>query len=167
VILALALEDPASIGASKWAIPGSRVVSCIHFRQKWMRRRQLTHRYRAHFPGASGIYTKSKNICPIVALQGNENRPLREKTGGRESLLAAYHERRPQYPAKNAAMVSAQVRVMQVAVPEASELIRLLSFPKMLSPLTEDLQIVLGESGDVTQIHKTFDFVHATNWLHL
>jgi hypothetical protein len=40
---------------------------------------------------------------------------------------------------------------------------RLLSFPKMLSPL-EDLQIVLRFSGNVTQIHKTFDFVHATNY---
>jgi hypothetical protein len=29
--------------------------------------------------------------------------------------------------------------------------------------LTEDLQIVLRFS-DVTQIHKTFDFVHATNY---
>jgi hypothetical protein len=28
--------------------------------------------------------------------------------------------------------------------------------------LTEDLQIVLRFSGNVTQIHKTFDFVHAT-----
>jgi hypothetical protein len=30
--------------------------------------------------------------------------------------------------------------------------------------LTEDLQIVLRFSGNVTQIHKTFDFVHATNY---
>jgi hypothetical protein len=29
---------------------------------------------------------------------------------------------------------------------------------------TEDLQIVLRFSGNVTQIHKTFDFVHATNY---
>jgi hypothetical protein len=33
-------------------------------------------------------------------------------------------------------------------------------FPKCYL-LTEDLQIVLRFSGNVTQIHKTFDFVHA------
>jgi hypothetical protein len=30
--------------------------------------------------------------------------------------------------------------------------------------ISEDLQIVLRFSGNVTQIHKTFDFVHATNF---
>jgi hypothetical protein len=30
--------------------------------------------------------------------------------------------------------------------------------------LTEDVQIVLRFNGNVEQIHKTFDFVHATNY---